>query len=84
MQTREAIYLATMGNAGWTVSFNHSEESSRTWWTATHPESESALTAMSVEALWEIWLEHPLTITHILGVLIVTHKQKGDGHAVQE
>jgi hypothetical protein len=84
MQTREAIYLATMGNADWTVQFNHSQESGQTWWTATHPQFDGYLTGMTVEQLWEVWLDHPLVISHILGVLIVTHKPKGGEDVIQE
>lgn len=86
MTSKEAICLTLIGDAGWAVTFNKSQESGREWWSASHPSVEIPIVAMSVESLWEMWLEHPTTISHILGVRILIHNQseKEKGNAIQE
>ena len=76
MSTKEALYITLMQTAGWAVAFRHAEDTGSWWWEASHPQGEKPIVGMSVEGLWEAWLDTPLVISDILGVRIVGYVNK--------
>ena len=71
MTTRESLLLLLLEEAGWRVTRNYGENSGAYWWTAVHSvQSNYTLTALTIEDLFNVFLDQPATMEQYLGVKI--------------